>query len=188
MSHTTGDIDAHELGVDAKDRLIFVNTKYSCLATLDPVHSFKPVWKPQFISKLAPEDRCHLNGLAMQSGAPRYVTAVSRCDVVDGWRERRHEGGILIDVENDRVVTEELSMPHSPRLNAGVLWVLDSGRGDLSRVDPKSGKREKVAFCPGFARGLSFWRQASKPTVTSIGNWVMLSSWRAASRNRSITE
>ena len=158
MSHTTGDIDAHELGVDAKDRLIFVNTKYSCLATLDPVHSFKPVWKPQFISKLAPEDRCHLNGLAMQNGAPRYVTAVSRCDVVDGWRERRHEGGILIDVENDRVVTEELSMPHSPRLNAGVLWVLDSGRGDLSRVDPKSGKREKVAFCPGFARGLSFWR------------------------------
>jgi uncharacterized protein (TIGR03032 family) len=151
MSHTTGDIDAHELGVDAKDRLIFVNTKYSCLATLDPVHSFKPVWKPQFISKLAPEDRCHLNGLAMQNGAPRYVTAVSRCDVVDGWRERRHEGGILIDVENDRVVTEELSMPHSPRLNAGVLWVLDSGRGDLSRVDPKSGKREKAAFWRGYA-------------------------------------
>jgi uncharacterized protein (TIGR03032 family) len=158
MSHTTGDIDAHELGIDAKDRLIFVNTKYSCLATLDAVHSFKPVWKPSFISKLAPEDRCHLNGLAMQNGAPKYVTAVSRCDVVDGWRERRHEGGILIDVENDRVVTEELSMPHSPRLNAGVLWVLDSGRGDLARVDPKSGKREKVAFCPGFARGLSFWR------------------------------
>lgn len=158
MSHTTGDVDAHELGVDGKDRLIFVNTKYSCLATLDPVHSFKAVWKPTFISKLAPEDRCHLNGLAMQNGAPKYVTAVSRCDVVDGWRERRHEGGILIDVETDRVVTEELSMPHSPRLNAGTLWVLDSGRGDLARVDPKTGKRESVAFCPGFARGLSFWR------------------------------
>jgi uncharacterized protein (TIGR03032 family) len=158
MSHTTGDIDAHEIGVDAEDRLVFVNTKYSCLATFDPVHSFKPLWKPNFISKLAPEDRCHLNGLAMQNGAPKYVTAVSRCDVVDGWRERRHEGGILIDVESDRVVTEELSMPHSPRLNAGALWVLDSGRGDLVRVDPQSGKREKVAFCPGFARGLSFWR------------------------------
>jgi uncharacterized protein (TIGR03032 family) len=94
----------------------------------------------------------------MQNGAPKYVTAVSRCDVVDGWRERRHEGGILIDVENDRVVTEDLSMPHSPRVNGGVLWVLDSGRGDLARVDPKTGKREQVAFCPGFARGLSFWR------------------------------
>ena len=158
MSHTTGDIDAHELAVDAKDELIFVNTKYSCLATLDAVHSFKPLWKPAFISRLAPEDRCHLNGLAMQNGAPKYVTAVSRCDVVDGWRERRHEGGILIDVQTDRVVTEDLSMPHSPRLNAGTLWVLDSGRGYLCRVDAKSGKTEQVVFCPGFARGLSFWR------------------------------
>jgi uncharacterized protein (TIGR03032 family) len=91
--------------------------------------------------------------MLMQNGAPKYVTAVSRCDVVDGWRERRHEGGILIDVENDRVVTEELSMPHWPRLNARVLWVLDLGRGDLARVDPKTGKREKVAFCPGEASG-----------------------------------
>jgi uncharacterized protein (TIGR03032 family) len=103
MSHTTGDVDAHELAVDGKDRLVFVNTKYSCLATAHTVHSFKPVWKPKFISKLAPEDRCHLNGLAMQNGAPKYVTAVSRFDVVDGWRERRHESGILIDVETDRV-------------------------------------------------------------------------------------
>ncbi len=158
VAYTTGDVDAHELAIDGQDRLIFVNTKYSCLATLDAVHSFKPLWKPRFISKLAPEDRCHLNGLAMQDGAPKYVTAVSRCDVVDGWRERRHEGGILIDVENDRVVTEDLSMPHSPRLNAGTLWVLDSGRGYLCRVDASSGKAEQVAFCPGFARGLSFWR------------------------------
>ncbi len=158
MAYTTGDLDAHELAVDGKDRLIFVNTKYSCLATFDPVHSFKPLWKPKFISKLAPEDRCHLNGLAMKDGAPKYVTAVSRCDVVDGWRERRHEGGILIDVETDRIVTEDLSMPHSPRLNAGTLWVLDSGRGFLCRVDARSGKAEQVTFCPGFARGLSFWR------------------------------
>ena len=141
-----------------KTELIFVNTKYSCLATLDPVHSFKPLWKPPFISRLAPEDRCHLNGLAMHNGAPKYVTAVSRCDVVDGWRERRHEGGVLVDVDTDRVVTEDLSMPHSPRLNAGTLWVLDSGRGYLCRVDAQSGKTEQVAFCPGFARGLSFWR------------------------------
>ena len=158
VAYTTGDIDAHELAIDGQDRLIFVNTKYSCLATLDPVHSFKPLWKPRFISKLAPEDRCHLNGLAMKDGAPKYVTAVSRCDVVDGWRERRHEGGILIDVETDRVVTEDLSMPHSPRLIAGTLWVLDSGRGFLCRVDGKTGKAEQVVFCPGFARGLSFWR------------------------------
>ncbi|MGH6793180.1 MAG: TIGR03032 family protein [Methyloceanibacter sp.] len=158
FSYTTGDIDAHELGIDKNDQLIFVNTKYSCLATPDTVHSFKPLWKPHYISKIAPEDRCHLNGLAMKDGAPKYVTAVSRSDVVDGWRERRHEGGILIDVENDRILTEDLSMPHSPRLNDGTLWVLDSGRGYLCRVDTKSGKAEQVAFCPGFARGLSFWR------------------------------
>ena len=138
MSHTTGDIDAHELAVDAKDELIFVNTKYSCLATLDPVHSFKPLWKPSFISRLAPEDRCHLNGLAMHNGAPKYVTAVSRCDVVDGWRERRHEGGVLVDVGTDRVVTEDLSMPHSPQLNAGTLWVLNSRpRLSLPGLRPK---------------------------------------------------
>ena len=157
-AYTTGDVDAHEIAVDDDGEIIFVNTKYSCLATIDPVHSFKVLWKPSFISKLAPEDRCHLNGVALKSGVPKYVTAVSRCDVVDGWRERRHEGGILIDVQTDRIVTEDLSMPHSPRLSGGVLWVLDSGRGYLCRVDTDTGRLEQVAFCPGFARGLSFWR------------------------------
>lgn len=158
VAHTTGDIDTHEMAVDAEGQLIFVNTKYACLATLSTTHSFKPVWKPQFISRLAPEDRCHLNGLAMQDGRPRYVTAVSRSDVVDGWRERRGQGGVMIDVTDDRVVTDELSMPHSPRLANGALWVLNSGRGNLCRVDVASGRREAVAFCPGFMRGLSFWR------------------------------
>jgi uncharacterized protein (TIGR03032 family) len=157
-AQTTGDLDVHEIAVDRDDRIVFVNTKYSCLATFDPVHSFKPLWRPRFISKLAPEDRCHLNGLAMRNGAPQYVTAVSRSDVVDGWRERRHEGGVIIDVETDRVVTEDLSMPHSPRLANGALWVLDSGRGYLCRVDEASGAIERIAFCPGFLRGLAFWR------------------------------
>ena len=92
----------------------------------------------------------------MKEGVRRYATAGSCCDVVDGWRERRYEGGILIDVQTDRIVTEDLSMPHSPRLNARVLWVLDSGRGYLCRVEEKSGKTERVAFCPGFAREPSF--------------------------------
>ena len=77
------------------------------------------VWKPPFISRLAAEDRCHLNGLAMQDGVPAYVTAVSRSDMINGWRDRRHEGGVLIDVRDDRIVTDQLSMPHSPRVNAG---------------------------------------------------------------------
>jgi uncharacterized protein (TIGR03032 family) len=157
-SHTTGDLDIHEIAVDDDGSVVFVNTKYSCLATFDPVHSFKPLWRPTFISNLAPEDRCHLNGLAMQNGRPKFVSAVSRSDVVDGWRERRNEGGIIVDVESDRIVTEDLSMPHSPRLANGKFWVLDSGRGYLCRVDEANGEVEKVAFCPGFLRGLSFWR------------------------------
>jgi uncharacterized protein (TIGR03032 family) len=157
-AQTTGDLDIHEIAVDGAGQLIFVNTKYSCLATSDSVHSFKPLWKPRFISKLAPEDRCHLNGLATREGQPKYVTAVSRSDVVDGWRERREEGGVILDVETDRIVTQDLSMPHSPRLANGSLWVLDSGRGYLCRVDEASGKIERVVFCPGFLRGLSFWR------------------------------
>ena len=30
--------------------------------------------------------------------APAYVSAVSRSDVADGWRERRRDGGVVIDV------------------------------------------------------------------------------------------
>ena len=65
-AQTTGDLDIHEIAVDRDGNVVFVNTKYSCLANLDAVNSFRPLWKPSFISKLAPEDRCHLNGLAMQ--------------------------------------------------------------------------------------------------------------------------
>ncbi|HCX67452.1 TIGR03032 family protein [Parvibaculum sp.] len=155
-AQTTGDLDAHELGVEKGGRVVFVNTKFSCLATFSLTHSFKPLWKPPFISRLAPEDRCHLNGLAMADGEARYVTAVCRSDVITGWRDRRASGGLVMDVRRDRMVSEDLSMPHSPRLHEGTLWVLNSGRGELCRVDEKTGKREVVAFLPGFARGLAF--------------------------------
>ncbi|HKR23932.1 MAG TPA: TIGR03032 family protein [Allosphingosinicella sp.] len=154
-AQTTGDVDVHELSVDKAGRVIFVNTKFSCLATMSITHGFKPLWKPPFISRLAAEDRCHLNGLAMQDGAPAYVTAVSRSDMINGWRDRRHEGGVLIDVRDDRIVTDQLSMPHSPRIAADGIYLLDSGRGMLARVDPKSGERTDIAFCPGFLRGLA---------------------------------
>ena len=155
-AQTVGDVDVHELGVDRAGRIIFVNTKFSCLATVSQKYGFRPIWKPEFISKLAAEDRCHLNGLAMHDGLPKYVTAVSRSDVLNGWRERRHEGGVLIDVQNDKIVTDQLSMPHSPRVAAnGQVYALDSGRGHLIRIDPQTGKKEDIAFCPGFLRGLT---------------------------------
>ncbi|MFT4253512.1 MAG: TIGR03032 family protein [Caulobacter sp.] len=154
-AQTVGDVDIHEVGVDGQGRVIFVNTRYSCLCTLDLTDSFRPIWKPPFISKLAAEDRCHMNGLAMAGGKPRYVTAVSRSDVVTGWRARRHEGGVLIDVQTDRIVTDQLSMPHSPRVVGDMVYALDSGRGQLIRIDPATGAKTDIAFCPGFLRGLA---------------------------------
>jgi uncharacterized protein (TIGR03032 family) len=151
-----GPLDVHELGVEPSGRIVFANTKYSCLATPSITHSFRPVWKPKFISKLAPEDRCHLNGLAMEAGQLRYVTACSTTDIVDGWREHRVDGGVIIDVSDDRIVAEGLSMPHSPRVHQGSVWVLDSGTGQLCRLDATNGARDNIGFYPGFLRGLAF--------------------------------
>lgn len=166
-AQTTGDIDVHEIGVDEAGRVILVSTSYSCLATVDVRHSFRPIWKPPFISKLAAEDRCHLNGIALgPKGEPRFVTAVSCSDVVNGWREWRADGGVVIDVSDGRVVGGGLSMPHSPRLADGNLYVLDSGRGFLCRVDPGSGERSDIAFCPGFLRGLAIHNGHALVTVS----------------------
>ncbi len=157
--HFTGRLDAHDVGLAADGKPIFVNTRFNCLATVSSQHSFEAVWKPFFISKLVDEDRCHLNGLAMENGVPRYVTAVSRSDTIDGWRDRRSDGGVVIDVQTNRVVCEGLSMPHSPRLHNGELWVLNSGKGEMGVVtglDGGVGKFEARVFCPGFLRGLAF--------------------------------
>lgn len=156
MGYTTGDLDIHDMAVDSDGRLVFVNTLFGCVATLSETHSFKPIWQPFFISKLAAEDRCHLNGLAMRDGQPAYVTAVGQCDVADGWREHRASGGIVIDVQRNEVVCGGLSMPHSPRWHNGKLWLLNSGTGDFGYVDFASGRFEPLCFCPGYMRGLSF--------------------------------
>jgi uncharacterized protein (TIGR03032 family) len=156
LAWTTGDIDIHDVSVDARGRPLFVSTLFSCLAAPSDTHSFEPLWKPRFISKLAAEDRCHLNGLAMKDGAPAYVTAVSESDAHEAWRDHRREGGILIDVASNEVVLRGLSMPHSPRLHGGKLWLLDSGNGHFGYADLKAGRFEPVAFCSGYARGLAF--------------------------------
>lgn len=156
VGYTTGDLDIHDMAVDANGRLIFVNTLFGCLATLSETHSFKPLWSPPFISKLAAEDRCHLNGLAMKDGHPAYVTAVSQSDVVDGWRDHRANGGIVIDVNSNEIVLSGLSMPHSPRWHQGKLWLLNSGTGDFGYVDLAAGRFVPVTFCAGYMRGLCF--------------------------------
>lgn len=156
VGYTTGDLDIHDVAVESSGRVVFVNTLFGCLATLSDTHSFVPLWKPPFISKLAAEDRCHMNGLALENGRAKYVTAVSQSDVADGWRDRRHDGGCVIDVESNEIITSGLSMPHSPRVYRGRLWLLNSGTGHFGFIDRSTGNFEKVAFCPGYLRGLSF--------------------------------
>jgi uncharacterized protein (TIGR03032 family) len=156
----TGAIDIHDIAVGAIGEEgtgpIFVATAFNCLATISDTASFHPIWRPPFISALVGEDRCHLNGLAMDGDRPAFVTAVSRSDVADGWRERRRDGGVILDIASGEIVMSGLSMPHSPRLHEGRLWVLNSGRGEIGIVDPPTGHFTPVAFCPGYARGLAF--------------------------------
>ena len=152
----TGDVDAHDLAIRPDGGITFVNTLFSCIAETSATHSFKPVWQPPFIDRLAAEDRCHLNGLAMDGAAPAYATAVADTNVADGWRDHRADGGLVVDCRSNETVAAGLSMPHSPRLHAGTLWLHNSGAGQFGRVDLAAGRFESVAFCPGYLRGLDF--------------------------------
>ncbi len=153
-SHVTGDIGIHEIAY-AGDELWIVSTRFSCLCTLNQNYSFVPRWQPPFISALAAEDRCHLNGLAIADGRPAYVSALGTTDTAGGWRTDKPHGGCIIDVEGGQLVTRGLSMPHSPRWHEGQLWVLESGTGSVLLVDPATGDRHVVLQLPGFTRGFS---------------------------------
>ena len=180
--HVTGDIGVHELAW-AGEELWVVNTRFSCLCTLDPNYSFVPRWRPPFISALAAEDRCHLNGLAIVDGKPKYVTALGVTDTADGWRENKPLGGCLMAVPGGEVISCGLSMPHSPRWHDGRLYVLESGTGRVVLVDPSTGERDMVARLPGFTRGLAMtgpyaFVGLSKIRKTSAMDGVPLSNQR----------
>jgi uncharacterized protein (TIGR03032 family) len=153
--YTTGDIRIHEIAW-AGTELWAVNTRFSCLCTFDGRHNFVPRWRPPFITALAPEDRCHLNGVAFVEDLPAYVTCLGATDAPDGWRVNKIDGGLLLDVATGEIIARGLSMPHSPRYYAGKLWLLESGLGRLSTVDVASGKTTTVAELPGFTRGIDF--------------------------------
>jgi uncharacterized protein (TIGR03032 family) len=155
-SHVTGNIQIHEMAWGVEDELWVVNTRFSCLCTLDRSASFSPRWRPPFVSELEPTDRCHLNGLGMAAGRPCYVTALGESDKPAGWRAKKATGGILMEVESGEVIARGLSMPHSPRWFAGRLWVCESGTGTLGYIDRVAGKYEPIAEVPGFTRGLDF--------------------------------
>src|SRR5262245_50615308 len=168
-SHFTGEIQAHELAWASTDRLSpggrgqgegelwLVNTAFGCLCTLDGRHSFVPRWRPPFLTSLAADDRCHLNGLAVADGAPRYVTALAETDTPQGWRANKVHSGCLIDVASGQTVARGFAMPHSPRVHRGRVWLLNSGAGQLVLVDPASSKAETVTELPGYTRGLALY-------------------------------
>ncbi|WP_353930028.1 TIGR03032 family protein [Okeanomitos corallinicola TIOX110] len=156
VGYITGDLDIHDIVVDDKQQIVFANTLFSCLATVSQTHSFVPVWQPPFISKLAAEDRCHLNGLALKDGKPKYVSVISQSDVNEGWRQKRVGGGCIIDIDSNEIVLAGLSMPHSPRWYQDKLWLLNSGTGEFGYADLQTGKFQAITFCPGYQRGLAF--------------------------------
>jgi uncharacterized protein (TIGR03032 family) len=174
LGYITGNLDIHDIALDSNGRVVFANTLSNCLAHVSETHSMTPCWRPPFVSGIGFGDRCHLNGFAMRDGKPAYVTCASRSDVKGGWRAHRKDGGLVVDVDSNSVILNGLSMPHSPRWYVGKLWLLDSGTGYLGYVDPEHGKFERVAFCPGFLRGLAF-----------IGNYALIGS--SLARNKTFT-
>ncbi len=155
-SHVTGDIDVHEMEYAPDGELWLINTRFSCLSTLRADCSFAPRWRPPFVSALAPEDRCHPNGLALVDGVPRYATALGTSDDAAGWRSNKARGGVLMDIPSNDVVVGGLSMPHSPRRHLGRTWLLESGDGSIGTVDVAAGRYEAICRLPGFTRGIDF--------------------------------
>lgn len=157
-SHFTGDIQAHEaawIAGNGKDEFCVVNTLFSCLCALHPHYSFAPRWRPPFITALRPEDRCHLNGVAIVNGQPRYVTALAETDAPSGWRAVRDNGGCIIEVPCGRIVARGLSLPHSPRAEGDRIFFLHSGTGELAAAESRGGQITPVAQVPGVSRGLA---------------------------------
>lgn len=152
-TYHTGDLNVHDVAFGG-DALWFVNSRFSCLSALSKEYSFVPRWKPSFITELVPEDRCHLNGLAIVDGKPKYVTALGETDTVGGWRETKATGGVLLDVETGEVLLRGLSMPHSPRWGHGRLFLLNSGAGELLVFDPAAKSVQVVCVLPAYLRGL----------------------------------
>lgn len=156
LTRHSGDIRIHEVAWIDRE-LWAVNTRFSCLCTFDDENSFVPRWRPTFVSALAPEDRCHLNGMCIVDDRVKFVTCLGATDTAGGWRANKRDGGLLLEVDSGETLLSGLSMPHSPRFYAGKMWLLESGYGTLSVADLKTGNTEVVTKMPGFTRGIDFY-------------------------------
>ncbi|HEX4264573.1 MAG TPA: TIGR03032 family protein [Verrucomicrobiae bacterium] len=149
----TGQLAVHDLAW-VNGSLVGVNTSFSCISKFDHTFSFTPVWKPAFISELQHEDRCHLNGMAIEGGEVKYATALGTTDTAQGWRPGKARDGVLMDVQTNEIILGGLPMPHSPRLINGQLLLLLSATGEIVRVDPRTCRYEVITRVNGFVRGM----------------------------------
>lgn len=152
-TYYTGEIDLHDMEW-GNQGLYAVNTRFSCISLINDRFSFEPVWHPHFITDLDPVDRCHLNGMVMQEGKPKYVTALGVSNTEKGWRSGVEKGGVLMDVDSNEIIVKGLAMPHSPRLFDGELYALMSATGELVKIDTDKGSYEVITTFDGFVRGM----------------------------------
>jgi len=154
ITYHTGNVDIHDL-LWGNEKLYAVNTLFSCIVTFDDTYNFTPYWIPPFISKLVSEDRCHLNGMIMSDGIPHYATCFSKSDTFQGWRENVTNGGLLFDIKENKIVAENLPMPHSPRKINGEIYLLLSATSELVKINIENGSYKVVAQLNGFVRGMA---------------------------------
>ena len=152
-SYYTGYLALHDMAYVNK-QLVAVNTLFSCLSYIDDNKSFTPFWQPPFIDDLKPEDRCHMNGMAVENDEIKYLTALGSGNKAQEWRDKKMSGGIIMEYPSGKILTEGLSMPHSPRIFNNKLYVLNSAQGELLEIDRETGKKKLVVNLGGFARGM----------------------------------
>lgn len=150
----TGEVDIHDMSW-GRDGLYAVNTRFSCVSLINDQYSFVPVWKPPFIKDFVPDDLCHMNGLALSEGRPKYVTLLGQSTTPKGWRPNVLKGGLLMDVETNEIVLSNLAMPHSPRWYDGSLYLLLSATGEIVRVNIQEKRYDVITRLPGFVRGMA---------------------------------
>jgi len=138
---------------------VFGSVALSCLARPDPVDGVVPIWAPKFVTRLTPDVRCALSGVAYRDGAVSAVTCAGATDDADDWRAHRADDGVVVDVASSEIVATGLSLPSSPRWHDGRLWCTQAGRGEVGYLDGASfvtvarldGFLEALAFVDGFA-------------------------------------
>lgn len=157
VQYITGPADIHDLSF-LHDDIVAVNTLFSCIVKINSDYNFEPIWMPKFIDRLAPEDRCHLNGMACANDEIKYVSAFNNGNSHQSWRANIKKSGILIDYNSHEIVNSELAMPHSPRVYDNELYFLQSATGTICKSNVQNNTYDVIYKSPSFVRGMSIYK------------------------------